>query len=230
MAGRRMIAVRDKEHMLRRLPLPLPCCWPRCWPAAPARRRPPPPVITPPPAAVVPKVPPRIGLALGGGAARGFAHVGVIQVLEEAGIRPDLVVGHLRRQPGRGAVCQRPHRPAAAGGGAWTWTRRPSPTGRCPSSAAACCAARRWRRYVDNQVGHRLIESMALPLGRGGDRPEVRAGRAVPPRRHRHRGARLQRRAGGVPAGEDRQRRNTSTAAWCRRCRCAMRGRWARRW
>ena len=40
----------------------------------------------------VPK-PPRIGLALGGGAARGFAHIGVIQVLEEQGIRPDLVVG-----------------------------------------------------------------------------------------------------------------------------------------
>ncbi|KQU81659.1 MULTISPECIES: patatin-like phospholipase family protein [unclassified Rhizobacter] len=40
----------------------------------------------------VPK-PPRIGLALGGGAARGFAHIGVIQVLEENGIKPDLVVG-----------------------------------------------------------------------------------------------------------------------------------------
>ena len=37
--------------------------------------------------------PPRIGLALGGGAARGFAHIGVIQVLEENGLRPDLVVG-----------------------------------------------------------------------------------------------------------------------------------------
>lgn len=36
---------------------------------------------------------PRIGLALGGGAARGFAHIGVIQVLEENGLRPDLVVG-----------------------------------------------------------------------------------------------------------------------------------------
>ena len=34
-----------------------------------------------------------MGLALGGGAARGFAHIGVIQVLEEAGVRPDLVVG-----------------------------------------------------------------------------------------------------------------------------------------
>ena len=35
----------------------------------------------------------KIGLALGGGAARGFAHVGVIAVLEEAGLRPQLVVG-----------------------------------------------------------------------------------------------------------------------------------------
>ena len=28
-----------------------------------------------------------------GGAARGFAHIGVIQVLEGAGIKPELVVG-----------------------------------------------------------------------------------------------------------------------------------------
>lgn len=38
-------------------------------------------------------VPPRIGLALGGGAARGFAHVGVIMVLEQAGILPEYVAG-----------------------------------------------------------------------------------------------------------------------------------------
>lgn len=37
--------------------------------------------------------PPRVGLALGGGAARGFAHIGVIQVLEEAGLKVDLVTG-----------------------------------------------------------------------------------------------------------------------------------------
>jgi NTE family protein len=35
----------------------------------------------------------RIGLALGGGAARGWAHVGVIRALEEGGIHPDLVCG-----------------------------------------------------------------------------------------------------------------------------------------
>ncbi|MDA8417320.1 MAG: patatin-like phospholipase family protein [Betaproteobacteria bacterium] len=36
---------------------------------------------------------PKIGLVLGGGAARGWAHVGVIKALEAAGIRPDLVCG-----------------------------------------------------------------------------------------------------------------------------------------
>jgi NTE family protein len=36
---------------------------------------------------------PLIALALGGGGARGFAHVGVIKALEAAGIRPDIVTG-----------------------------------------------------------------------------------------------------------------------------------------
>ena len=55
-----------------------------------------PPASPSAPAVAAPKPaprPPRIGLALGGGAARGFAHIGVLQVLEEQGIRPDLVVG-----------------------------------------------------------------------------------------------------------------------------------------
>jgi NTE family protein len=36
---------------------------------------------------------PRIGLALGGGAARGWAHIGVIRALQKAGITPSVVVG-----------------------------------------------------------------------------------------------------------------------------------------
>lgn len=36
---------------------------------------------------------PVIGLALGSGAARGWAHIGVIRALEEAGIRPQMVTG-----------------------------------------------------------------------------------------------------------------------------------------
>ncbi len=35
----------------------------------------------------------KIGLALGGGAAKGFAHIGVIKMLEAHGIRPDIVTG-----------------------------------------------------------------------------------------------------------------------------------------
>ena len=64
-------------------PVPAPAAPSPTPPVAPSAAAPPPPA----------RRPPRIGLALGGGAARGFAHIGAIQVLEEAGIRPDLVVG-----------------------------------------------------------------------------------------------------------------------------------------
>lgn len=37
--------------------------------------------------------PPRIALVLGSGGPRGFAHIGVLKVLEEMGIHPDLIVG-----------------------------------------------------------------------------------------------------------------------------------------
>lgn len=36
---------------------------------------------------------PRLGLALGGGSARGWAHIGVIRALEEAGLSPTVVAG-----------------------------------------------------------------------------------------------------------------------------------------
>jgi NTE family protein len=52
-----------------------------------------PPMVPVDPALPLAKRAPRLGLALGGGAAKGFAHVGVIAVLEEAGLRPDYVVG-----------------------------------------------------------------------------------------------------------------------------------------
>ncbi|MBP0599775.1 patatin-like phospholipase family protein [Herbaspirillum sp. LeCh32-8] len=47
---------------------------------------------TPAPVASTPKKV-RIGLALGGGAARGFAHIGVIKALESQGIDADIVAG-----------------------------------------------------------------------------------------------------------------------------------------
>jgi len=53
----------------------------------------PPPAPPPAPTVVAPKPPIKIALALGGGAARGFAHIGVIKALEAQGIVPDIVVG-----------------------------------------------------------------------------------------------------------------------------------------
>ncbi len=48
----------------------------------------------PPPVSSIPvRKPPVIGIALGGGAARGFAHIGVLKVLEANQIKPDLIVG-----------------------------------------------------------------------------------------------------------------------------------------
>ncbi|HET6804754.1 MAG TPA: patatin-like phospholipase family protein [Frateuria sp.] len=51
---------------------------------APVRQ---PPSVAPPPRKLV------VGLALGGGAAKGFAHIGVIKMLEASGIHVDVVAG-----------------------------------------------------------------------------------------------------------------------------------------
>ena len=51
---------------------------------------PPVPVVeTPPPL----PPPPKVALVLGGGGARGFAHVGVLKMLDAQGLKPDLIVG-----------------------------------------------------------------------------------------------------------------------------------------
>jgi NTE family protein len=156
--------------------------------------KPQPPEVATPAPAVVPKVPPRVGLALGGGAARGFAHVGVIQVLEEAGIKPNLVVGTSagslvaalyasgRNGPQLQTVAMSMDEAAFA-----DWTLPIFNRGVLRGEALA--------RYVNAQVGNRLIENMALPLGivatdlnsgqgvlfrRGDTGTAVRASSAVP--------------------------------------------------
>ncbi|WP_035057829.1 patatin-like phospholipase family protein [Andreprevotia chitinilytica] len=52
-----------------------------------------PPVTPTPVPTPVPPKPLRIGIALGGGAAKGFAHIGVIKMLEANGIKLDVVAG-----------------------------------------------------------------------------------------------------------------------------------------
>lgn len=142
----------------------------------------------------VPKKPPKIGLVLGGGAARGFAHVGVIQVLEEAGVRPSLVVGTsagslvaaLYASGKTGAQLQQLAEAMEEATFA-DWTLPIFSRGMLRGEALA--------RYVNAQVNGRLIENMTLPLGivatdlhsgqgvlfqRGDTATAVRASSAVP--------------------------------------------------
>jgi NTE family protein len=150
-----------------------------------------PPVVQPP---TVSKVPPRIGLALGGGAARGFAHVGVIQVLEEAGIRPSLVAGTsagslvaaIYASGKTGAQLQQVAETMEEAAIA-DWSLQIFSRGALRGEALA--------RYVNAQVNSRLIENMPMPLGivatdlntgvdalfqRGDTGTAVRASSAVP--------------------------------------------------
>jgi len=99
---------------------------------------------------------------LGGGAARGFAHIGVIQVLEEAGIRPDLVIGTSAGSlvAALYAAGMTGHELAALASGMdesaltdWSFPGR----GLIRGEALA--------RYVREKTGNLLIEQMHLPLG-----------------------------------------------------------------
>src|SRR5690348_3533008 len=49
--------------------------------------------VAEPPAAVLPNEPPRIGIAFGGGFARGVAHAGVLRVLQANGIPLHCITG-----------------------------------------------------------------------------------------------------------------------------------------
>jgi NTE family protein len=103
----------------------------------------------------------KIGLALGGGAAKGFAHIGVIKMLEASGIHPDVVSG-----TSAGSVVGR-CTPAA-----WIrsscrsrrlrWTRRKSAT--CGFSPAAWCRGRSCRITSTLAVNQRAIEDLKLPF------------------------------------------------------------------
>jgi NTE family protein len=108
------------------------------------------------------KAAPSVGLALGGGAARGFAHIGVIQVLEENGIYPQLVAG-----TSAGSLVAAMY--AAGNNGAalvrlardmdesaitdWTFPLR----GVIRGEALA--------NFVRKQTAGKLIEQLAMPLG-----------------------------------------------------------------
>ena len=136
----------------------------------------------------------RLGLALGGGAARGFAHVGVIQVLEEAGLHPQVVAGTsagslVAALYASGKTSQDLRRVAESMEEAeiTDWMLPILNRGALRGEALA--------RYVNAQVGGKPIEHMKIPLAivatdlrtgeavafrRGNTGAAVRASSAVP--------------------------------------------------
>jgi NTE family protein len=122
-----------------------------------------PPVVEPPvPVVQAPKRPPRIGLALGGGAARGFAHIGVIQVLEENGIRPDLVVG-----TSAGSLVAALYAAGKTGAelGALAHSMDEGAITDWAFPGRALIRGEALARWVREQTGGRTIDQMKLPLG-----------------------------------------------------------------
>jgi NTE family protein len=123
---------------------------------------PPPSVPLPPPPPPVPPRLPRIGLALGGGAARGFAHIGVIQVLEEAGIKPELVVG-----TSAGSLVAAMYASGKSGAelGKLALGMDESALTDWSFPGRGVIRGEALARYVREQTGGQPIEKMALPLG-----------------------------------------------------------------
>ena len=121
-----------------------------------------PPPTPPPPPPPPPPRPPRIGLALGGGAARGFAHIGVIQVLEEAGIRPQLVVG-----TSAGSLVATLYAAGRSGSELGTLALGMDESAITDWSfpGRGVIRGEALARYVREQTGGVAIENMKLPLG-----------------------------------------------------------------
>jgi NTE family protein len=123
-----------------------------------------PPVSPPTTPAEVATRAPRLGLALGGGAARGFAHVGVIQVLEQNGIRPDLVVG---TSAGSMVAAMYASGKTAADleATALSMEEATLTDWSLPIMGRGMLRGEALTRYVRQAVGGKLLENMSIPLG-----------------------------------------------------------------
>jgi len=150
--------------------------------------------VSPEVAPAVIKRAPRIGLALGGGAAKGFAHVGVIAVLEEAGLRPDYLVG---TSAGSlvAALYASGKSSAELQKTAMSMEEAAITDWMLPLVGRGVFRGDALGRFVNESVGGRLIEDMRIPLGvvatdlgsgqavlfqRGDTGTAVRASSAVP--------------------------------------------------
>lgn len=153
-----------------------------------------PALVSPEVAPALSKRAPRIGLALGGGAAKGFAHVGVIAVLEEAGLRPDYLVG---TSAGSlvAALYASGKTSAELQKTAISMEEATITDWMLPLVGRGVFRGDALGRFVNDAVGGRLIEDMRIPLGvvatdlgsgqavlfqRGDTGTAVRASSAVP--------------------------------------------------
>lgn len=138
----------------------------------------------------------KIGLALGGGAARGFAHIGVIKALESQGIHADIVVG-----TSAGSVVGSMY---AAGNNGFALQKMAMEMDEATisdwslplfSKSSGVLKGEALQNYVNKLVGNTTIESMRKPFGavatdlstgqpvlfrRGNTGAAVRASAAVP--------------------------------------------------
>ena len=126
----------------------------------PPTPKPEPPVVEAP----APKKPLKLGLALGGGAARGFAHIGVLQVLEEEGIKPALVVG-----TSAGSVVASFYASGKSGAQlqwlADTMDESQFTDWANPLTGRGLLRGEALGKYVNSQLNGMKIEDMKLPLG-----------------------------------------------------------------
>ncbi len=102
-----------------------------------------------------------VGLALGGGALRGFAHIGILKVLEAAGVTADLVVG-----TSVGAVVGALH---AAGLPADAVEKATdeldwSVFGHLVVPRLGLVGGERIEEFINRHVGYRPIEALAMPF------------------------------------------------------------------
>ncbi len=120
--------------------------------------------VTPPAPSVQPKVlpKPKIALALGGGAAKGFAHIGVIKVLEANGISADIVTGTSAGSV-VGSLYAAGYTPAQLQAKAVTLDE--SNLTDFTLSTRGFIKGEKLQAFVNQQVGNRPIEKLAKPFG-----------------------------------------------------------------
>ena len=103
----------------------------------------------------------RVGLALGGGSVRGMAHLGVLEVLEREGIRPDYVAGTSAGAAVGSVYCAGLELPAIMDiAQALRWKR----LGRLVPSRLGFLDSRRLGEQVVASIGDITFDQLAIPL------------------------------------------------------------------